>query len=226
MTSAVITVAVLGLGCAANPFGYMTAVLLLTARRGHGIVWTFALAWTAAISVGLAFLVTGFGKIVESGSGSASTWSSVVSLVLGSILLAWGLQRVVRDRRVAAAGSTDAAVAATPGWMGAIENTSYIPAFLLGIYMATWPLVIAAAGEIVAAGGSTGQTVALVVLFVALGSSAVIAVSAFGTFAPDRSERQLARLRTWSAVHSRTLINVILLLFGLVLTGRGLSGLV
>jgi Sap, sulfolipid-1-addressing protein len=228
VSSVAITTALLGLGCAANPFGYTTAVLLLEAKRGHSIVWTFALSWTVAISVGLAVLVAGLGAVVDSGSHTASTSSSVAHLVLGLGLVAWGIERILQDRRAAAArGSTNAAVEAkTPGWMRAIENTSYVPAFLLGIYMATWPLVIAASGEIVSAGGSTAQTVALGILFVVLGASAVVAVAAIGTFAPDRSKPMLDRFRRWSAIHSRTLVTALLILIGLVLAGHGLSGLV
>jgi hypothetical protein len=85
--------------------------------------------------------------------------------------------------------------------------------------------VIAAAGEIVAAGGSTDETVALVVLFVVLGSSTVAGVAALGTFAPSRSEAALTRLRAWLTVHSRMVITAILLFFGLSLTARGLTGL-
>jgi hypothetical protein len=101
---------------------------------------------------------------------------------------------------------------------------SYIPAFLLGVYSATWPTVIAAAGEIVRAGVSTSHTVALCVLFVVVGSSTVVAVAAIGTFS-DRSDELLARLRLWLTVHSRAVITTLLLAVGTLLSVRGLSGL-
>ena len=202
----------------------MIAALLLEARR-PGVVWAYVLAWVGSLSVGLAVLVAGFGALVESGSKSASTATAVVELLLGVALAAWGVQRIVENRRAPHIHETaEQGELATPGWMRAIENISYIPAFLLGVYSATWPTVIAAAGEIVRAGVSTSQTVALCVLFVVVGSSTVVAVAAIGTFS-DRSDELLARLRLWLTIHSRAVITALLLAVGTLLSVRGLSGL-
>ena len=202
----------------------MIAVLLLQARR-RGVVWAYVLAWVASLTLGLVVLVAGFGALVESGSKTASNATAIVELVLGAALGAWGIQRLRDDRRrPAAERSDDEEALAPPGWMRALENMSYIPAFLLGIYSATWPTVIAAAGEIVAADVSTTAEVALCVLFVAVGSSTVVGVAAFGTFT-NRSEERLARLRGWLVAHSRDVITAILVAVGILLCVRGLSGL-
>ena len=227
MSAELTSVILLGLGCAANPWGIMIAVLLLEARRGHAIVWTFVVAWVGAITVVLAALLAGVGAIFEQGSDSATTAASVAELVLGLALLSWGAARVVHARRVVVAtGSGDApAQPGTPGWLHAIENISYPAAFLLGIYSATYPLVIAAAGAILRSDASTAETVVLASLFVVLGSSSVAAVAALGTFAPGRSAVFLERLRVWLTVHNRAVITAILLVFGIALTARGLTGL-
>jgi len=107
----------------------------------------------------------------------------------------------------------------------AIENISYAAAFLLGIYSATWPFVIAAGGEIVRVDITVGETIALGALFVVLGSSSVVGVAAFGTFAPGRSGPFLDRMRAWLTVHNRGVINAILVVFGVLLAARGLTGL-
>lgn len=224
MSGALPSVLLLAIVCAANPWGIMIAALLLEARR-PGVVWAYVLAWVGSLSVGLALLVAGFGALVESGSKSASTATSVIEVLLGVALAAWGVQRIVENRR--APHSHEAAEEGeltTPGWMRAIENISYIPAFLLGVYSATWPTVIAAAGEIVRASVSTSQTVALCVIFVVVGSSTVVAVAAIGTFS-DRSDELLARLRLWLTIHSRAVITALLLAVGTLLSVRGLSGL-
>lgn len=224
MSGATVSVVLLGIACAANPWGIMIAVLLLEARR-PGVVWAYVLAWVGSLSVGIAVLVAGFGALVDSGSKSASTAAAVIELVLGGALAAWGVERIVEDRRAPEAPSPDEPVEpAPPGWIRAIENISYVPAFLLGIYSATWPMVIAASGEIVKAGGSQAQTVALCVLFVLVGSSTVVAVAAVGTFT-DRSAELLARLRRWLMLHSRAVITAILLVVGIVLAARGVSAL-
>jgi hypothetical protein len=221
------SVILLGLGCAANPWGIMIAVLLLDASRGHAIVWTYVVAWVGAISVVLAALLAGFGAIFEKGSEGAATAASAAELLLGLALLAWGATRVVQARRATVAALSDPAPPKpdTPGWLQAIENISYPAAFLLGIYSATYPLVIAAAGEILRSDASRAETVELALLFVALGSSSVVAVAALGTLAPGRSAVFLQRLRVWLTVHNRAVITAILLAVGLALTARGLTGL-
>jgi hypothetical protein len=225
VSGALLSVLVFAVACAANPWGIMIAVLLLQARRRH-VVWAYVLAWVCSLLVGLALLVAGFGAVVASGSDGAATVTSIVELVLGGALLAWGIERTVEDRRdTRGMSAVVPTVGATPSWMRAIDNFSYVPAFLLGIYSATWPMVIAAAGEIVQADGTKAQTVALCVLFIVVGSSTVISVAAVGTFS-HRSDELLARLRAWLTLHSRRVITAILLAAGTLLLARGVSGLV
>ena len=86
------SVVLLGIGCAANPWGIMIAVLLLDARRGHGIVWAYVVAWVGAISVVLTALLAGFAATFESGSDGATTAAAVVELIVGLGLLGLGLR--------------------------------------------------------------------------------------------------------------------------------------
>lgn len=215
-SSTLVTVIVLGIGCAANPWGIMIAILLLDARRGHGIVWTYVVAWTGAISVVLAALLAGLGTVFGSGSDDSHTAGSWILLGIGLVLLAFGVKRLLQR-----GGAEESAE--TPRWLQAIENISYPAAFLLGIYSATYPLVIAAAGEIARVG--TSEAIALAVLFIVLGSSSVAGIAALGTFAPERSAAFLDRMRAWVTAHNRAVITAILLLLGGLLTARGLEGL-
>jgi hypothetical protein len=190
-------------------------------------VWTYVVAWVGAITVVLTALLAGFGAIFAAGSDSATMAASVAELVLGLALLGWATTRVMQAKRaVAARRSGDLPPQlATPRWLHAIENISYPASFLLGIYSATYPLVIAAAGEILRSDASTAETVVLASLFVVLGSSSVAAVAALGTFAPGRSAAFLERLRVWLTVHNGAVITAILLALGIALTARGLTGL-
>ena len=218
MSSALASVVLLGLACAANPWGIMIAILLLDARRGHGVVWTYVLAWSGSISVVIAALLAGLGAVFASGSDSANTAVSWILLVLGVVLLGFGVRRLLSPQG-------EAAPAETPRWLQAIESISYPAAFVLGIYSATYPMVIAAAGEILRADTTTGETAALAALFVVLGSSSVVAVAALGTFAPRRSAAFLDRMRAWVTAHNRAVITAILLVLGVFLAARGLGGL-
>lgn len=224
MSSETTSVILLGLGCAANPWGIMVAVLLLNARRGLWIVWSYVVAWIGAISVVMAFLLAGFGSTSAS-SNTTSKAASIAELVIGLALLGFGALRLLKARRGRSEDAAGAAEKEQPGWLRAIEEISIIGAFLIGIYSATYPLVVAAAGEILRADVSSSDEAALAVLFVILGSSTVIAVAALGTFAPTRSAPFLARMRAWLTVHNAAVITGILLVFGIALTARGLQSL-
>jgi len=221
-------VVLLGLACAANPWGIMIAILLLDAKRGHGIVWTYVVAWVGAIGVVLAALLVGLGAVLESGSDTATTTVSLIELALGVVLLAFGVKRILGARRAPAA--MEAGVSSDPpelpGWLRAIENISYAAAFVLGIYSATYPVVIAAGGEILSADVTKTEALALAVLFVVLGSSSVAAIAALGTFAPRRSGAFLDRMRAWLTLHNRAVITAILIVLGVALTARGVTGMI
>jgi hypothetical protein len=205
----------------------MIAVLLLDSRRGHGIVWAYVVAWTGAIAVVLAVLLAGFGSGLGPGSEGATTAASLIQLLLGLALLVIAARRIWSRQATASASTAGGPSEPTelPRWLRAIENISYLGAFLLGIYSATYPLVIAAAAEILRADVDAAATAALAALFVVVGSSSIAAVAALGTFAPRRSGALLERLRAWLAAHNRAVITTILLVFGLALTVRGAAGL-
>ena len=224
MSSDLTSVILLGLACAANPWGIMMAVLLLNARRGLWIVWTFVAAWIAAISVTMALLLLGFGSTSTS-SSTTSKGVSIVEIVLGLALIGFGVRSLLRARRERSAPVTEKLEQKQPGWLRAIAEISIVGAFLLGIYSATYPVVVAAAGEILRADVSAADQTELAVIFVIVGSSTVIAVAALGTFAPSRSASFLARMRAWLTVHNSQVLTAILLLFGLALTARGIQSL-
>ena len=224
MSSDLTSVIVLGLACAANPWGIMMAVLLLNAKRGLWVVWTYVAAWIAAISVTMAFLLLGFGSTSTS-SNTTSKAVSIVEIVIGLALLGFGARSLLQARRARSSAATEKLGQKQPGWLRAIAEISIVGAFLLGIYSATYPVVVAAAGEILRADVSASDQATLAVIFVIVGSSTVIAVAALGTFAPSRSEAFLARMRAWLTVHNNQVLTAILLLFGVALTARGLQSL-
>src|SRR5437899_664518 len=77
-------------------------------KRGHGIVWSYVLAWVGAISVVLALILAGLGAVLESGSSGATTTGSSIQLGLGILLLGFACKRMLGDRRASAraGGST------------------------------------------------------------------------------------------------------------------------
>ena len=224
MSSDVTSVILLGLACAANPWGIMMAILLLNAKRGLWVVWAFVAAWVASISVTMALLLLGVGSTSTS-SSTTSKAVSIVEIVIGLALLGFGARSLLKARRARSSPATEKLEQKQPGWLRAIAEISIVGAFLLGIYSATYPVVVAAAGEILRADVSAADQTTLAVIFVIVGSSTVIAVAALGTFAPSRSEAFLARMRAWLTVHNSEVLTAILLLFGVALVSRGIQSL-
>jgi hypothetical protein len=215
MSSAFWAVVGLGCGCAANPWGIMCAVLLLDARRGHVVVWTYLAAWIVSLGVVVVVLVGGLTTVTSSadGAGTAAAWAE---LALGVVLLAFGVLRVVQ--RAPADLGTDG----QPSWLHAVEQITIVQALLLGIYSATYPFALAAAAAILESQPTATEAAALSVIFVVVGSASVLAVAAVGTFAPARSDALLGRLRAGLVRHNRAVLTSILLAVGVVLTARGL----
>lgn len=221
MSSDLTSIILLGLGCAANPWGIMVAVLLLNARRGLWVVWAYVVAWIGAISVVMALILGGV-RSSSASSGSTGKAASIAELLIGLALLGFGVWRLLKARR---GSSSDAAEKEQPAWLRAIEDISIIGAFLVGIYSATYPVVVAAAGEILRDDLSSADTTLYAVIFVILGSSTVFAVAALGTFAPARSAPFLTKMRAWLTVHNAAVMTGILLVFGALLTTRGFQSL-
>ena len=224
MSSDLTSVILLGLACAANPWGIMMAVLLLNAKRGLWVVWAYVAAWVAAISVTMALLLLGFGSTSTS-SSTTSKAVSIVEIVIGLALVGFGARSLLKARRERSAAPTEKLEQKQPRWLRAIAEISIVGAFLLGIYSATYPVVVAAAGEILRSDVSASDQATLAVIFVILGSSTVIAVAALGTFAPSRSASFLARMRAWLTLHNSEVLTAILLVFGVALIARGIQSL-
>jgi len=200
------------------------AVLLLNAKRGLWVVWAYVAAWVAAISVTMALLLLGFGSTSTS-SSTTSKAVSIVEIVIGLALVGFGARSLLKARRERSAAPTEKLEQKQPRWLRAIAEISIVGAFLLGIYSATYPVVVAAAGEILRSDVSASDQATLAVIFVILGSSTVIAVAALGTFAPSRSASFLARMRAWLTLHNSEVLTAILLVFGVALIARGIQSL-
>ena len=135
------------------------------------------------------------------------------------------MQRIVENRRAPYIhDAAEQGERATPGWMRAIENISYIPAFLLGVYSATWPTVIAAAGEVARAGPSTPANGGLVCAFRRRGLLDCSGRRRYRHVLGSLGRTPRAS-PTWLTIHSRAVITALLLAAGTLLCVRGLSGL-
>jgi len=234
----VISLLPLALGVVMSPLAIMAlvAVLLSDRARQNGVAyfagWTLAIITVVAVSL-LLFSLAGIDERSE-----PPAWTYVVRLLLG-VLLALaavlvyrrGRARVLAMASAVTPGDVVAAAPQLPGWLHAVASFTPARSGALGFgIFALNPVdlscAVIAGLDIHLAAVSAPATVAVSVVFVAVGA-APIAIPVFLVLAKrEKAVPVLTRLRTWIASHS-TLLNAALLLFiAIVQLQKAISGLI
>ena len=91
--------------------------------------------------------------------------------------------------------------------------------------MQTWPVMIAAAGEILRLGLGAGASLAWMLAFAVLTTAGIMVLEVLAWRAPSSAVERLDRLRGYIANHRDSVINWLYLVAGLWLFFRGLLGL-
>ena len=99
-------------------------------------------------------------------------------------------------------------------------------ATVVGAFMLTDSLTIAAAAEILKANVSTGDEVLAFVVFAVASIASIVAPVVVALLVPERSERLLAEWRRWLLGNSRAIVLVALIVIGVALIVRGAHDLV
>jgi len=215
---------VLGLGVAISPVAIIAAILLVASPGGRAKGGAFAAGWCGALAVVGAIVVALEGALgIGAGEGSARLVAAI-GLVLGVVLLVYGILRWVRRP---GPGDDDP----TPAWMASLDTLTSPRAFgvgaVLGVVKPKNLVLTLAAGTAIAEQGlpAAASIAALAVYLIAasasVGTPLVVAV-AMG----DRATPLLAGWRTWMTAHNGAIMTVVLLAFGAILVWRGATGLV
>jgi hypothetical protein len=214
---------VLGLaaGVAISPLPIIAIILILATPRGRLNGLLFTLGWV----VGLAAL--GGIMLAIGGAGSSSAhhhpapWVGVLKLVLGVLLVLFGV-RQWRHR------PADATQAELPKWMAAIDRFTPIKVLGLGLALSAAnvknaSLTLAAAASISASEIPAGQQVASLAIFVIIGSLGILAPLAVFLFLGDRARGVLAGWKDWAARHNVAVMAALFFVLGLKLLGDGIG---
>ena len=214
---------ILGLaaGVAVSPLPIVAIILVLATPQGRLNGSLFTLGWLAGLSV-LGGVMLAFG-----GAGGSSahhqpaTWVGALKLVLGILLVLFGI-RQWRHR------PTGASPAELPKWMAAIDHFSPIKVFGLGVALSAAnlknaPLTLAAAASISSSGVATGQQIASLAIFVIIGSLGILAPLAVFLFLGDRARSVLGGWKDWAARHNVAVMAALFFVLGLKLLGDGLG---
>lgn len=225
MGSAIAEVIPVALGLVlVNPLPVMAIILLLFSPRAGSTATAFVAGWIIGMLVVFGLLL--FVLAPENLTGSErdpSTFSFIVRLVLGLVLLFLAVQRW---RGRSEAGEEKA----LPSWMATLEQANPLLAFGLGALLSglnpkNLAFTVAAVVAIAQAELSTGEKLVPVAIYVLLASVGVGAPVLWYFVAQERARKTLEEWRIWLTANYSTMMAVVFLLFGVTLAAQGLAGL-
>jgi hypothetical protein len=214
-------VAALGLAIAfTSPVSVVTVIVLLSMPQGRRRAFAFVGGWLLAIAgIGALAIFALHGQDFSTRQSTPSRAASSLEILLGCLLLIGGA--IGYRRRRPSAGP-----ASEPKWLSRVERTHWMLAVLVGAFMLSYALSLAAASEILKAHvDRLDESIALAVFAVA----SIVTIAAplvVALVAPERSEQRLAALKAWLLGNSRTVVLVVLMVVGALLIVRGAHDLI
>src|SRR5215471_829024 len=221
MDSLIPTVLGLGLGVAlCSPVSVVTVIVLLSMPSGRRRAIAFVLGWLLAIGViGTVVVVFAHGQDFSSHQTTSSRAASWAEIAVGLIIVL-SASRWLRRRPQGDAGS------GTPKWLDRLDRTNWLLAVLVGAFMLTYSLTIAAAAEILKANVSATDDAVAFAAFAVASAVTIAAPIVVVVVAPDQSAQRLEAWRRWLLGNSRTIGLIALIVIGAVLIGKGAHDLI
>lgn len=208
---------------AISPVPIIALILMLFSKKAGINSLAFLFGWILGLAaVGGIVMAIGSTQNMSAGSG-ASTAGYTLKLLLGALLLFLA----IRNWRTRPKPGEQPKM---PAWMSTIDSFKPVKAFGLavlfsGINPKNLALTLSAALDIVQKGLATGQTIATMIVFIAVASVTIAVPVLLNLFMKDRSARVLNTWKEWLTENNNTVMFVLLLVFGILLLGKGISGL-
>jgi len=198
----------------------VTVIILLTMPAGRRRGIAFVLGWLLAVAViGVLSVSLLHGQDFSSHKTTPSRIASVIEIILGAVLALVSTLAFRRRQRGEPSGEA-------PKWLARLDNTSWLLAVLVGAFMLTYSLTVAAAAEILKAHVSLADSVVAFALFALASVTTVVAPVIVAMAAPERSEERLAAWRRWLLGNSRAIGLVALIVISAALIVRGAHDLI
>lgn len=210
----------LGLAIAVcSPVSVVTVIVLLTMPSGRRRGIAFVIGWILAIVVIAAVVLAVHGQDFSSHQTTPSRAASWVEIAVG-LLAAIAAARALRK------GSQRATKSETPNWVARLDRTPWLLAVVVGAFMLTYSLTIAAAVEVLKAHVSVEDDVVAFAVFGVASIITIVAPIAVALLTPDRADERLAQWRAWLLGNARTIGLWALVVIGLLLVAKGAHDLI
>jgi hypothetical protein len=210
-------------GAAIGVIPIIAVILLLVTPKAKSNGIAFEVGYVVGFAaVGAIVLVLASGQNYSPSSGATQT-VSIVKLVLGLLLLvAMWRQWRRRPKRGDAPKM--------PKWMGTIDSFTTGKCLGLGVLLASvnpknLAMSVACGLTIAQASLSTGGQAGVLIGYVVIGASTVLAPLAVYLAMGERAAAVLGGWRTWLAANNAVVTAILFLVFAAVLIGKGISGL-
>lgn len=201
-----------------SPLSIIPAVMVLQTPKPRPTALMYLLGWVLALVVLTAVFVALSGLVTP--SDGPPRWASVGRIVLGAALIIFGVYRwLTRHKR-----------AHSPAWMRQLTSASPMKAGVTGVVLAVANpkvfLICLAAGVAIGTAnlGAHGESIA-VIYFVAIAAASVALPVLAYVLSGDKLDRQLEQLKDWTEKHNAALVAGILVVIGVMVLYKGISGL-
>ena len=210
------------IGVAISPVPIIAVILMLFSRHAGANAPAFLGGWVAGL-LAVSVVVLLLSGVLGTGSGAPPAWVSVLKLVVGILLLLLGWEKL-KNRPPPGTPSP------TPKWLQAVDDLTPGKAFGMGALLSgvnPKNLILAVGASLVIAQAQlpTGEAAVAVLAFVIIGSLSIAVPVVYLRFGGAAAKVRLDSARVWLGENNATVLSVLLLVFGVVLIGKGIGGL-
>lgn len=142
--ASLLTLLLLALALAIQPWSVLAAVLLVTSEGGVAKTMAYVTGWVLALAAVAIVTIALYPQTPK--AASSSTWTDWVEIASGVALGGWLL---ARSRRPVATKSQAQQADTQPKWMSRLDSMSPLPALVLGAFLPNYAIVVAAVSNIV-----------------------------------------------------------------------------
>jgi hypothetical protein len=215
------TLIVDGLGIAAAPWCIVGVIVILGTARPLANAAAFLGGAVVSMVAVFGLCSLAFGDVDLTQNTTPTSTAAIIQLVSGIALLGWGAWRWYR-RPIRTEGAPEPA---EPRWLAAIDRVRPLIAFPVGLCMPNPILAVAGSLAILKADLSTAEAALALVVFILVSLCTLIAPVAVYLHSPDTVTTRLQAWKRWLAANSGTILTVLLVFYGALLTAEGANGL-